>query len=93
MKLDVEKYLHHLDDPNLSREQKEQIIRTVWGFMESFVDQAFGLHPVQQICGNSANGNLQNLTQTVDSKSTPISYCFGEAANDNQHDNEKKKHG
>ena len=93
MKLDVEKYLHHLDDPNLSRAQKEQIIRTVWSFMEAFVDQAFGLHPVQKIYGRAANDNLQNQKTPIDSKKTPVSYCFGNAANDNQHARERKKHG
>ena len=28
--------------------QKVEIIHTVWGMMEASVDQAFGIHPVQQ---------------------------------------------
>ncbi len=41
MNLDIEKYLPLLEEPELSRERKEEIIRTVWGVMESQVDSAF----------------------------------------------------
>jgi len=49
MNLDVKKYLPFLEELELSRERKEEIIRTVWGIMESQVDLAFGIHPVQLI--------------------------------------------
>ena len=48
---DIAKYSHHLDSFDLSEERKVELIRTVWGIMEGFVDQAFGAHPVQQVAG------------------------------------------
>ncbi len=48
MTLDIEEYIPYLEGLAMSRANKEQMIRIVWGFMESHIDQAFGLHPVQQ---------------------------------------------
>ena len=47
MNLDVEEYLPYLDDLDLSQEKKIEIIKTVYGLMQSQVDAAFGTHPVQ----------------------------------------------
>ncbi len=48
MKPDTEKYLAMIDDWDMTREQKIQYIHDLWHIMESFVDRAFGKHPVQQ---------------------------------------------
>ena len=45
MTLDITTYLPYLDDTDLSPSQKEAIIRTVWGLMESQVVQAFEQEP------------------------------------------------
>ena len=44
MILDVQQYLPYLEGMDLSDEQKEELIRTVWGLMESQVQQAFDAH-------------------------------------------------
>ena len=41
MKLDVEKYLHHLDGMDLSEAEKIEFIRTLWLIAQSFVDDAY----------------------------------------------------
>ena len=38
---DIEKYRPYFDEYDLSEEEKEEYIRTLWRFMERFVDQAF----------------------------------------------------
>lgn len=38
MKLDVEKYLHHLDGMDLSEAEKIEFIRTLWLIAQCFVD-------------------------------------------------------
>ncbi|MDT7043963.1 hypothetical protein [Candidatus Nitronereus thalassa] len=48
MKPDIEKYMPYLDEYDLTEDKKVQLIKDVWLIMESFVDQAWGLHPVQQ---------------------------------------------
>ena len=95
MKLETERYLHHLEGLDLSVEQKEEIIRSVQGLMESCVDKAFGLHPVQKICGRNDINNLRKAVKALDSKGAPVLYCFGKAANDDhcERDTERKKHG
>lgn len=47
--LDVAKYLHLLDGMDATREEKEEIIRTIIAFTESRLDKAFGTHPVQVV--------------------------------------------
>ncbi len=50
MQPDLETYLPYMDGLDLTLAQKKDIIHTVWAFMESQVDQVFGVHPVQQAC-------------------------------------------
>ena len=47
MTFDLEKYLPFLEGIDAPLSHKEEMLRSVWGIMESQVDQAFGLHPVQ----------------------------------------------
>lgn len=68
MLLDIKKYMHHIDQLDLSRAQKEEFMRTVWGFMESSVDQVFELHSVQQCRKSGVNNSLQSPVESVDSK-------------------------
>ncbi len=49
MKPDIEKYLPYLDHLDLSDEKKIELIHSVWHICEAFVDQAWGLSPMQQI--------------------------------------------
>ena len=48
---DVEKYQVYLDDPALSAEQKEELLRALWTIISAFVELGFGVHPIQQACG------------------------------------------
>ena len=48
MKLDTEKYMPLLDRLEMSEAQKTEVMHTVWGIMQSYVDHAFGLHPVER---------------------------------------------
>ncbi len=48
MSIDIKKYRKYVDDFDLTEGQKVELIQTVRSIMESFVDKAFGLHPVQQ---------------------------------------------
>ena len=41
MKLDVEKYLHHLDGMDLSETEKIEFIHTLWLVAQCFVDAAY----------------------------------------------------
>ena len=43
-----------MDDPAMSKEQKEQVIEALWTIVVSFVELGYGVHPVQQACGKLA---------------------------------------
>ncbi len=67
MKPDIEKYLAMIDDWDMTREQKIQYIHDLWYIMESFVDRAFGKHPVQSARDKSSNTDRQDSTKPLES--------------------------
>lgn len=86
MILDIEKYLPHLERFDLSREEKESVLRTLWGIVESCVNQAFQKHPVQQACDDKKK-NLQIRDHSIDSKNQPMHSQFKQAVK-GRHDGE-----
>jgi len=49
VEIDTAKYQKYLDDPSLSEDQKEEIIKALWVILTAFVDLGFGVHPAQQV--------------------------------------------
>jgi hypothetical protein len=49
MSLDFEKYRHHVDRFDLSEEQKDELLLTVWRLVEIFVDKSFSGRDSQSI--------------------------------------------
>lgn len=45
MPLNLEKYRPYLDEFDMSTEQKDEFIQTLWTVMQSFADQAFECSP------------------------------------------------
>lgn len=71
VEIDMAKYQAHLDDPSLSDEQKEEIIKALWSIMMAFVDLGFGVHPAQEVCGK--HGSKLDVSGHKDSnKSKPV---------------------
>lgn len=64
---DIDKYMPYLDEFDMSREEKADLIRTVWGFVEAYADKAFGLHPCQEARGYQGEFNLQSQGGFLDS--------------------------
>lgn len=46
LRLDVERYRAHLEGLDLTEEQAAEVLRTLWGIVEAFVDEAFGVDSV-----------------------------------------------
>lgn len=67
MKPDIQKYRKFVDHLDLSEEEKIELIHTVWGIMEAFVDQAFGLHPSQQLPGAEFRKVAADHTELINS--------------------------
>jgi len=76
--VDYEAYAHLLDDPDLSEDQKRELLQALWNIITSFVDLGFGVHPVQlakNSCGESPKNHAENTISTdnaLESKDTDI---------------------
>ena len=46
---DCEQFRPYLADANLSKEQEDEFLTTLWNIMLGFVDLGFGIHDVQQV--------------------------------------------
>ncbi len=68
MPLDIQKYLHRVEKYDLSDERKRELIQTVWKTMESFVDRAWGIHPLQQGSGKGSDRDCQGAIRAIESK-------------------------
>ena len=44
MQPDIEKYIHHLDEFDMTYDEKVEYIHSIWGNMGAFVVRAFGMH-------------------------------------------------
>ena len=47
MPVDLEKYRPYLDGFDMTEKQKDEYLELVWQIVGSFVDVAWGVHPVQ----------------------------------------------
>ena len=68
MPLDIQKYLHHVEDFDLSDERKREHIQAVWKIMEWFVDRAWGIHPLQQGGGKGSDSDCHGAIRAIESK-------------------------
>jgi hypothetical protein len=63
---DVSRYEHFLEDQGLSAEQKRAMLEALWSIIVSFVDLGFGVHPVQQACGQNDDEDYENSGGVLD---------------------------
>ena len=54
---DYERYAHFLEDADLTENQKQELLNALWRILSEFVMLGFGVHPIQQACGQSKNSN------------------------------------
>lgn len=65
--LDVKKYQHHMEEFDLTEEQRIELLQTIWSIMAAFVDIGFGVDAVQYIFrDNSRNSLDSNGDETED---------------------------
>lgn len=51
VEFDYDKYAEFLKDTDLSDAEKLELCKAVWNIMSEFVMLGFGVHPIQQACG------------------------------------------
>ena len=75
MQPDINKYLPMLENMDLTRDQKIELIHDLWLIMESFVDRAFGIHPDQINAKKNRVSDLQDSAKSIKSnnhQNTPL---------------------
>ena len=79
MQIDADLYIHLLDDLDMSRERKIEMMEQVSLILQSFVDRAFGIDPVQTCLGISRKSRPLAPADALDSEAT-LSPTFNDAA-------------
>ena len=75
MSVDFDKYRRLAQEFPLSDEEREELLDTLLGVMECFVDQAFGRHPLQQ-CESQTDYHLQDPLESLESNADkPTTNC------------------
>ncbi len=57
--VDVAKYEAFLEDTNMTDAQKEEFLQALWSVIVSFVELGFGVHPLQEVCGQNAETHAE----------------------------------
>ena len=73
--VDVERYQSYLDGTDMTDEQKQAFIEALWSIVVSFVDLGFGVHPLQEVCGQNGENAISDapsITTDVYSENTEI---------------------
>jgi len=81
LQVDWEVYAQMLEASDWSDARKREFIETIWSLVMTFVDLGYGIHPVQQACGES--NSLDEIIK-VDMLSLPQSKsktAFNKSAN------------
>lgn len=63
---DAARYEHFLEEMDLTDEQKRALLEALWSIIVGFVDLGFGVHPVQQSCGQNAQDDSATADQGDD---------------------------
>ena len=54
VEVDIAYYARLLDDPELGEADRSAMLEALWDMMVVFVELGFGVHPVQEVCGQFA---------------------------------------
>ncbi len=57
--IDLHQFAHWLDDSGLPEPQKHVVLEEFWKIIVGFVDLGFGVHPLQECCGQEPENNAE----------------------------------
>jgi len=69
--IDWDAYLPFFEDEDISEEDKHALIEALWSITVSFVDLGFGVHPVQQVCGQDQEDLALMVADVLSSDDRP----------------------
>ena len=64
--VDVRKYQSWIDESGLSEEKKEEFLQALWSVVVAFVELGFGVHPLQEVCGQNSETVCQRPREGFD---------------------------
>lgn len=64
--LDADKYSEHVDDLDLTEEQKLEFLKTLWWIMSAFVDLGFRVDAVQLLLPAFEEDSLSTESDTIE---------------------------
>lgn len=71
LSVDVERFQNALDHSGMSDEEKAEYLQIIWSIVLEFVDTGYGIHPLQQSCGQapqSGSSRPDPVADVVDCK-------------------------
>ena len=64
--VDVERYQDYLDGADMTDAQKEEFLQALWSMVVAFVEMGFGVHPLQEICGQDCKIGAEGAKEEFD---------------------------
>lgn len=80
--VDVDRFQHHLDNTDLTDAEKAEYLHIIWSTLLEFMDLGYGVHPLQQSCGQ----DVENASDSPAAAHDLVSL----ANQSNQNPNQKK---
>ena len=63
LSLDTALFQHRLDQSGMSEDEKSEYLQILWSIIVQFVDLGYGIHPLQQSCGQVCKTDFQRSIQ------------------------------
>ena len=64
--VDVERFQHHLDNTDLTDAEKAEYLHIIWSTLLEFMDLGYGVHPLQQSCGQDGENASDSRADAAD---------------------------
>lgn len=65
LSIDVDLYQHYLDNSDLTEEQKNELLNTLWNIICEFMRLGYGVHPLQKILPENSKNDTISLPDMV----------------------------
>lgn len=91
LSIDYSLYEKHLENTDLSDEQKREFLDTLWHIVVAFVDMGFEVHPVQQVHDEAIDLARLLVRDVMATQVQTVTPPFSEAANDNEANAQKER--
>ena len=94
LSLDTALFQHHLDCSGMSEAEKTEYLQIIWSIIVQFVDLGYGIHPVQQSCGQVPQGTAPSALASdgmVESEGYQATETFNANADDCKDQREREE--